>query len=366
MTIGALIIAGLAVSGTPGSGVPGEWLSVTAHVELPDAGAIGVGEPFWVVIEAKHAPGGVALLPKEMELEGQFAERTASRRHLRSGDRTSETDRYEIELLAFEAGELALPPIPLAIGSTSAKTHRITVRVETGFSEDELPVATSTRPEALAELERMAAADPSARIVLVEDATLAWAGAGLLTLLLAGLAARSLFKRRTGRTAALPIAPPARPPHEVALERLEALRRAGLLERGELKTFYAEISAIVREYVGARFGFDSLDLTREELTSVLVGGSTPGLDIAKLSGLLESCDLVKFAKYSPGIAEAATALDAAIEIVERTRTIVVAEVAEGTAPGPLARDQASSKAEAPARPPEDHGPDRARRPGSAR
>jgi len=59
-------------------------------------------------------------------------------------------------------------------------------------------------------------------------------------------------------------APPPRPAHEVALERLDRLG-ARLGTSDDLRPFIFELSEIIREYLGARFAFNSLELTTEEL-----------------------------------------------------------------------------------------------------
>ncbi|MCK6552507.1 hypothetical protein L6R52_42155, partial [Myxococcota bacterium] len=186
MIAAPLFVAALAAAQTP-SPAPADWLRATARVVTPDAGALQVGEPFTFVIEAEHAPGGVALLPEELPLDARFAERKAERRHLRSGSGDVERDRYELELIAFESGELELPPIPLAYGSTRTATPRVKISVATGFTDDELPVASSTRAEAMGELDKMAAADPPPQVVWVDDYTLLWVAGALVVLGLAGV-----------------------------------------------------------------------------------------------------------------------------------------------------------------------------------
>lgn len=317
-----------------------DWLRVQARVELErapgaaadaghretgeDAGSIAVpvGAPFHLIIEAAHAPGQLALLPEALALGDKLAERRAGRHHDRSGHGAEELDRYDLQLLAFEPGEVTIPAIPLALGSTSAATPPIPIRVETGFSEAERPVATSTRPEAMAELEKMAAEDPAPTPVLVDDYRPLYAVGTALALLLLAFAAHRLWRNRRGAHEPLPPPPaPSRPAHMVALERLEALRAKGLVERGELKPYFVELSEVVREYLGGRYGFESLEMTIDELTRTLSGLRTPGLEIGRVKGLLEACDLVKFAKYVPETTEAIDGLNQALEIVQRTRPV---------------------------------------------
>jgi hypothetical protein len=298
----------------------GDWLDVSAHLVLPEnKRTIGVGEPFKLVIEARHSPGGVALLPERLELSEELAERPSARKHERTVGADAEVDRYELELLAFEAGPRPIPAIPLALGSTSAATPRLEVEVATTFTEEQLPVATSTLAEAAPEVEKLAAPTPPPEPVMVEDYTAAWVvGALLLAALLAALLYRSLMRRRASPTAEPP-PPPPRPAHEVALEALRRLEASGHLAGGRHKELFAELSTILRAYVGGRYGFDSLELTQEELLAMLMRRDTPGLDVDALAEVLERADLVKFAKYEASPSEGRDALARAFGLVEASR-----------------------------------------------
>lgn len=290
-------------------------LEVESTVEIPDGG-IKVGEVFRLVVEATHPPGGIALLPEELALDERLGERRDARRHRRTESGGREIDRWEVELLAFEAGELELPAIPLAFGSTLAETRPVAIAVATQFREEELPVATSTRPEAIAELEKMAAQDPGTVRVLVEDLSPVWIALGAIVIAVAAaLVWRWARARDRALAAVVPPPPPPRPAHEVALERLARLRASGALGRGELKVLYGELSELLREWAGARFGFDSLDLTVAELMEALARGERPGLDARALEELLYAADLVKFAKFVPAVSDAERAIETAETLV---------------------------------------------------
>lgn len=312
------------------------WLSIAAaplvveaRVATTDGGGIGVGAPFTVVIEAKHEPGGIALLPSDLPFdEGKLAERKQNRKHARREEGGQTIDRYELELLAFESGELTIPAIPLALGSTHAETLPIALEVKSGFSDEELPIANSTIAEAMPELEKMAAVDPQPVAVTVEDKTPLWIALGVLGAAAIAFAVWRVLRGRKKIQEAAPIpAPPPRPAHEVAREKLELLRRSGYLERGEKKAFFTAVSEILREYAGARWGFDSLDLTVDELMLELSKHNTAGLDARVLQQLLERADLVKFAKFDPQAAEAVSALSDAADIVEKTKLVPAPEAA---------------------------------------
>ncbi len=298
---------------------PTEWLEVQSFVVLPDGGtSVAVATPFRLVIEARHSKGNIALLPENLNLGEHFAERKARRQHQRLLSDAAEVDRYELELLAFTAGDLALPQIPLALGSTTASTEALRILVDTTFSEAELPVATSTLAEAAAELEKMAAQNPPPESISVADWTLAWIG-GIVSLM--ALMAWWVWRyRRAQRMKPVPPPPPPppRPAHEIALEALTALKAKGI-QVATLKAFYVELSAIVRAYAGGRYGFESLELTVDELLEALRTQPRPGLDYQVLQQLLDGADWVKFAKYQATEIEAQEALRLAFGIVESTR-----------------------------------------------
>lgn len=141
----------------------------------------------------------------------------------------------------------------------------------------------------------------------------------LVLALLGWLGWRWWRRRRRGAVDSPYFAPLARlrPPHEVAIERLEALAASELAREGPAKAFYTEATDILREYVAGRYGVDAPDLTSAEL---LVAATE--LDLSQrtfnlLRGQLQDADLVKFAKVSPPWSEWS-------EVVERAKEIVLA------------------------------------------
>ena len=105
---------------------------------------------------------------------------------------------------------------------------------------------------------------------------------------------------------------------------MEKLDRLGsrLAEGGDLRPFYFALSEAIREYLGGRFGFDSLEMTTEELMVAMRHvplTSTRGVLGSEIEGWLSACDLVKFAKVSPSAEQARGALETAIRMVEATR-----------------------------------------------
>jgi hypothetical protein len=136
-----------------------------------------------------------------------------------------------------------------------------------------------------------------------------------------------LVRRWRGRALHRP-GPPPRPAHEIALEKLDRLGAFGFLENADNRPFYFAVSEVIREYLGARFGFDSLELTTDELVAELRRSAGRELILGEVQGWLSTCDLVKFAKISPSASESRGTLETAILIVSSTRPRV--EVVPGT------------------------------------
>jgi uncharacterized RDD family membrane protein YckC len=130
------------------------------------------------------------------------------------------------------------------------------------------------------------------------------------------LVAVRIYAKRFANLA--PPAPP-RPAHEVAYERLFALRAADLPAQGRFKEFYLDLTEIIREYFGNRYGIQALGETSTELLDALQRIRPVGLGMEEVRVFLGDADLVKFAKRTPELAEMETALVQAQLFVDRTR-----------------------------------------------
>ena len=109
------------------------------------------------------------------------------------------------------------------------------------------------------------------------------------------------------------------PPHVIAARLLAELRAKKLWENGKTKEFYSELSRILRGYLEDGFTMPALESTTDELIGLL---KTRGFDaqlIEKVQNLLQTADLVKFAKVEPPIDFHEGFLGHAENIVEITK-----------------------------------------------
>jgi len=140
----------------------------------------------------------------------------------------------------------------------------------------------------------------------------------------------SRLRRRRG-----PVGPPPRPADEVALEKLDALVGRDLPRLGEFNQFYTELSQVLREYLGGRWAFDSMDLTTTELLKRMERVRLEHFILEKLGYLLSDFDLVKFAKVVPSASRATEDLERVRNLVLATRPLpaVVQETTSATQGG---------------------------------
>ena len=91
----------------------------------------------------------------------------------------------------------------------------------------------------------------------------------------------------------------------------------------------------VREYLGARFGFDGLESTTDETLTSLRRVPRFDLPIPEIAAFLQECDLVKFADVTPTLEECERALAHAERMV-RVTTPLARRGEPLPAPGPEA------------------------------
>ena len=273
---------------------------VTSEV---DTTLVTIGDRITMTVTVEHAGGSTVSWPDSLDLSPFEVLETSVIPPETTLDRVR--TRAVFTLTAFELGELEIPGIDVEVVEPGGDVEVLTTD---GFGVEVVSVG----------------ADESGDIRDIRGPLSIPVGlfrSLLWVLLPLGLAALTywLSRRWQGRdTAGEPIVirTPARPPHEIALEALDALEASGRLERGQVKDYHILVSSILRTYVEHRFGVDALELTT---TEVLDGLRHAAVDASFSEGLgrfLERCDLVKFAKVRP-------APDASREVLALGRRLVL-------------------------------------------
>jgi hypothetical protein len=304
--------------------IPADAPTAVARVDRNEA---AIGDRITLTVTTVAPVGVPTNLPTELDLgpfEAIGGDPVIEEKDLGDGHRSRS---FRIEIAAYQTGALEVPPIAVTyIGKDGRVLSRPT---------DPVPVKITSLIANEPDPQLKDAAAPVA--VLEPDLTLVYVGAGLGVAALGAFIALELRRRWRLRDARRP-APPPRPAHEIALEKLGQLATSGLGSDSDLRQFYFQLSEIVREYLGGRFDFPALEMTTQELSDELARLGPRGLVPGEIAGWLSGCDLVKFAKLAPPPAEARGALETAIRMVESTRPrfeppVAGAAVTEGEAHG---------------------------------
>jgi len=114
------------------------------------------------------------------------------------------------------------------------------------------------------------------------------------------------------------------------------LKASDLLEKGEIKLFYIELSEIIRRYIGGRYFVVAMEMTTTEVLDGLSAANLHEGDFELFEAFFHRCDWVKFAKYIPKTEETSETVQSAYDIVHRTKIILTPapeEDREAIAPG---------------------------------
>ena len=124
---------------------------------------------------------------------------------------------------------------------------------------------------------------------------LQWIVVGLAVLLTGAGLYGWFLKNKKGPAPAVRI--PELKPHAIALAELDHLLARKLLERGDFREHYFELSEIFRRYLGALLSIPALDWTTEEIRDYLSRHRNTDAELQRtILALLPATDQVKFAK----------------------------------------------------------------------
>ena len=302
----ALLAAAPLDAGTiPAPQVAADAPTVTARTDKAEA-HVGDAIPFTITSIGPRAMP--VVLPANLDL-GPFAElsRTLEEKDLGDGKMSR---AFNLKIAAYEPGNVEIPSVELTYFGQDGTVKSVRTQA-LPFTITSL-IANEPEPK----LKDNAASLP----VIQRDYLYVYIAGGLAAAGLGAVIALLVRRRLRNRKPAAPAIPP-RPAHEVAMEKLDRLG-ALLAEGGDLRPFTFQLSEAIREYFGGRFGFDSLEMTTEELVATMRRvplETSRGVGGSEIEGWLSACDLVKFAKIAPSPEQARGALETAIRMVAATR-----------------------------------------------
>ena len=192
--------------------------------------------------------------------------------------------RKDLLLTAWDSGYHDVPPLPIVF---LANAQQDTVYTQNIPLEVEVPPADSV----LADIKPIIEEPIIWQDYLPQIAAVAFI---LLAILLWYMVSRMKSKEE------LPPPPPVViPPHEIAFDKLKKLKEAKLWQQGQVKEFHSQLTYIIREYLEKRYNVQALEQTTDEILGQMKDFRLSEDLIPKMTTLLQTADLIKFAKAEP-------------------------------------------------------------------
>ncbi len=292
----------------------GQPARVSAYAHA-DSSSYLVGDWITVHVDFLH-PKGAVFLPVLGDSAGGFL--VLERRPVtRTSDTSSSTafvvSKYDSGLAKFPSINIPVT-IPGEAAPRTVSTNPVVLTVRT------VPVDTSKDIRDL---------KPPISIPMSLAEILSYAGAGIVAAALL-YAAWRIWKRRKARKDGEPdYVPPPRPAHEIAFEQLALLKEKKLWQQGLIKQYYSEATEIFRRYLENRYSMQAMEETTDEILAGLRKLRFPDEMSVTAERILRRADLVKFAKFEPGIADHEEMITVIHDFVDRTKIVQMTPVASG-------------------------------------
>lgn len=310
MTMGMVTLA-LVGAGQPGAS---DESLAAQQAEPPtveatlDTARITVGGRVQLTVTVEHDAGTVVTWPDSLEfgpfevLDAAVLEPERLNGRVRSAAR--------ITLTAFELGDLEVPSFDVRVaGPDSASSTTLSTRA--------LPVTVaSVGRDETGEIRGI-----KGPLAIPRNWLLLWPWVLGLSILAAVFWLYRRYRARWQPAPAQTPRTPPRPPHELAYEALDRLELEGLLDRGEVKAHYIEVSDIIRTYIEGRYGIEALELATHEVMAGLQSVEMVPEMCQEFEWFFDECDLVKFAKLIPDPVACRAIVPAARRLVDGTRPI---------------------------------------------
>jgi len=290
---------------------------LTAHAHA-DSSSYLVGDYINIRVDLLH-PRGAVLRTALGDSAGGFL--VLARKPVTPTSDTTSTTAFVVS--KYDSGLATFPPVDFFVTTPGDTTVRT---VSTN------PVVLTVRTVAVDTSKDIRDLKPPIAIPITLAELLIYGGIALAAAVLAFLIWRYLKKRRARLAAgAAGYVPPPRPAHEIAFEQLSLLKEKRLWQQGLIKQYYSEATEIFRRYLENRYTLQAMEETTDEILAGLRKLRFPETMLETADRILRRADLVKFAKFEPGIADHEEMITVIREFVDKTKIVHMTPVPAGEA-----------------------------------
>lgn len=153
----------------------------------------------------------------------------------------------------------------------------------------------------------------------------------LIIVLIIYLLNKYLKSRNTNQSEPQPEPIDPRKAHEIAYDELEALRQKQLWQSQQFKTYYTELTEILRRYISNRYAIDAMEQTSDDILSEFRRNKElkdKKAEIKLLNDVLQLADLVKFAKWQPLPDECERSFHQVTQFIDKTKETIIVNAEE--------------------------------------
>jgi hypothetical protein len=272
-------------------------------------------------ISAAHDPAVEVTLPVFAGELGGFAVVSSRKPNPTAQDGRTVTS-IEVELEPLASGTLTLPAFTISCVDRRAATlveHREGLAFE--VTTEPLPIEVKSLIAGDApSLDQLKGSLPPLAVEVTRTPPWNWIIGGACAVIALALLAALLRRRRVEAVAAAP--PPTA--QELARREFVALVESDAYAKGDLATFYSELTLIVRRYIERTKGVAAPEQTTEEFLREM--RQHPAFDATardRLRAFLESADLVKFAGVRPDESDVEESFRRGQEFTEQSEPIAL-------------------------------------------
>lgn len=208
-----------------------------------------------------------------------------------SQDGRTQILRKTYELTSFESGNYDMGRYPVLYGDKNI--------IDTLYSEEPIMVVVDTI-EVDTENDTIYDIKPpvGAPFMFGEIAGYLFGGIGILALVAGAVIILSRWLRNRRGVASEELVENL-PPHVRAIQELENLHNRKLWQNGKIKSYYTELTDIIRTYLAGRYGINAMEMTTDQTVRAAARHDMPKVQLEELKRVLKTSDLVKFAKHVP-------------------------------------------------------------------